>query len=173
MRRIIDNVVATALSNCDDEKIVEYVNRTFGAGTLVKEAKTPIVKFDKSDFGLKPFTMGNTIRWLAKEFHTVDGECTVVDSNGNSTIVTSQAVAILKAVALYSLQCPAPISMCLRSILNEVDSFFTSGGSHESLVTIVLENGDDGYVESSNKKLLECCRREVFGLLREAGVEIE
>ena len=172
-RRILDEVTINALAKYDDKNLTEFIKERFGEGRLVKDAKTPVVRFDKSLFGLTKFSFTNTVRLLAKEFHTGKGEGTIVNSNGESFSVDSKAIGILKALCLYSLNCPVLLRDCIHSVLNEIDNYFTNG-SNTNLVTITLDESKEGKVtKSNNENLLKVCREEIFGLLREAGVNIE
>lgn len=172
-RRILDEVTINALAKYDDKNLTEFIKERFGEGSLVKDAKTPVVRFDKSMFGLTKFSFISTVRLLAKEFHTGTGEGTIVNSNGDSITVDSKAIGILKALCLYSTTCPIVLKDCIRSVLNEIDNYFTNGVNND-LVIITLEESNEGKItKSNNENLLKVCREEIFNLLREVGVNIE
>lgn len=172
-RRVLDNVSITALSKHGDEELTKSVTEMFGPGTYVVDAKTPIVSFDKSMLGLAPTNISNMIRKTSKEFMPKDNIGIIKDSKSTVHEVSKEAVAILKAVAFYRVTCNVDVSDCLGSILNEIDDYLTIGKSNDT-VSVLIEQELDGEIkETNNKNLMEYCRKEVFGLLKEVGLNID
>lgn len=171
-RRILDNVVITALDKHGDESLTKSIQDMFGTGSLVEDAKTPVVSFDKSSFGLTNTNLSNNLRKVLKEFKSDSSECTVTDSSGFKHKVSCDALSILKALSFYRIICPEVISNCINGIINEIDDFFRYGNNKDS-VTVTIEISKSGEIEElNNKNLMSQCRQEVFSLLREAGVNI-
>lgn len=168
-RRILDAISMTALNNCGDEELVEYIKDRFGEGTLVKDAKTPVVRFEKSDFGLKSTEITKDIKKLMKSFVEESSTGYLVDSEGNTHEVPIKCISALKSIAIYTTVCPEVISECIKSLLNEIDRYFISGFVVES-TTVEIEGNKEGSVGYRNVNLLNECRKEIFGILREVGV---
>lgn len=171
-RRILDSISIDAIKATNDSELLKGIIDIFGEGTLVKDAKTKSVRFDKSDFGLKKFSIYEQIKSLSKELlpdMTLSTKCEIIDSSGDSHAVTPEAISILKAMSIYSLTCPIPVSKSIKSILKEIDSFYIREQMPEA-VSLLLE--EDSSI-TSNEHLLNFCRSEIHSLLKEAGVTLE
>lgn len=169
-RRVLDNVAITALNKHGDPELTKSISDMFGVGTLVEDAKIEQVVFNKSMLGLSVTSMTGIIRKLSKELKPNVDIGNVVDSDGHNHAVSVEVVSLLKAVTFYSITCPTIVVPCIRSLLIEIDNWFKHKTT-KSLITISLD--DSGDVDEANNKLMEYCRKEIFGLLREAGVEID
>lgn len=168
-RRILDNVTITALDKHGDPELTKSISDMFGVGTLVEDARIPQVAFNKSMLGLSTTNMSSIIRKLANELRPSSLDASIVDSDGNIHVVSTEVVSLLKAITFYSITCPPIVYTCIRAILNEIDNHF-KGQAPKELVTLSLD--ESGQVETQNTNLMNYCRLEIFGLLREAGVTI-
>lgn len=170
-RRVLDNISISALNKQGDEELTKQVEEMFGIGTEVEEPMTPKFYFNKSMLGLTKTNIANTIRKLAKELPTGDGASIVKDSKGGVHEVSKEAISILKAISLYRITCQRVVSDSITEVLDEIDRYFIKGkvGSIE-----VISINEDGKVKKEvDKKLTEVCRKELYPLLREVGVDIE
>lgn len=168
-RRIIDEVSIKAINDTGDMELKSAIIDRFG-GREVKDAKTPVIRFNKSLFGLKTTSLGSYIKRVSKDLVPTVSRCEFIDSNGVSHQMTKEAVSILKAVSVYSCTCTVVIAECLDKVLYEIDKYFSSLSS--DVVIIDVEDKDTYEDEYKKSKLFKYCQEEVYNLLREAGVNI-
>lgn len=169
-RRIIDNVLVTALTEANDTDMLKRMCELYGTGTLVEDCLTNKVYFNKSDFGLSDKTLTKQINALRETINPSSVDCYVTTSDGISHKVNSNVISIMITVLLYSMICNKTLSTCLLRVLDEINSIVSN--LKVSNLNTYIEVIDDSLSISNNDKLYSYCRSEVFKMLERYGVNL-